>query len=727
MTALRRLTLVLGLAFGLALSPVAAPLLAQEASRQVDETGALVPRQEVPKVATGPGATVAPADPVATLDYAAWERLAQRAERATANRNAGSDALEALRSQIVDWRGALLGAQNANAARIATLRTQIAALGPAPTDGATEAVEIANRRSALTESLVALQAPGLAAEEAYRRADGLVAEIDRVLRERQADQLLKLWPAPINPANWPEAVIGMTDTGQRLWEETAEKWEDAKARTALGDNVPLILLLLALAIGFLVYGQSWMQRLASRLQDRASARGRNILSLLASLGEIVFPLIGVLCAFGALSLTEMLGSLGENVADAFANLALYLVLAAWLGGRVFPRGQSEGPLGLPPERRVEARFNAVAMAALFGLDEVRFAAMDAQSYSEGTTSVASFPGLAVAGLLLFRMGQLLHRHLGAERREGEATSYGMRLIGFLGQGAMAVGIISPLLAAIGYVPAASAMVYPAMLSLFVVGLLLVLQDLVTDIYATVTRSDGAASEALLPVLANFTMALVSLPVFALIWGARTSDLTELWTRFREGFDIGGTRISPTNFLVFAVIFALGYVLTRMLQGGLKNSILPRTSLDQGGQNAIVSGLGYIGIFLAALVAINAAGIDLSGLAIVAGALSVGIGFGLQTVVSNFVSGIILLIERPVSEGDWIEVGTTQGIVKSISVRSTRIQTFDRSDVIVPNSDLISGRVTNWTRFNLTGRLIVPSGQRTMTSQTWPSMLTVCMA
>ncbi|MEO1207164.1 MAG: DUF3772 domain-containing protein [Pseudomonadota bacterium] len=181
------------------------------------------------------------------------------------------------------------------------------------------------------------------------------------------------------------------------------------------------------------------------------------------------------------------------------------------------------------------------------------------------------------------------------------------------------------------------------------------------------------------------------------------DISGVINRALFGFEVGGMRISLLQVAIALALFAAILLVTRTVQSGLSNSVFQPGKTDPGLANSIKTGIGYVGFGLAALAGLSYAGLDITNLAIVAGALSVGIGFGLQSIVNNFVSGLILLVERPIKVGDWIKVADQQGYVRRISVRSTEIETFERASVIVPNSELIAGTVTNLTHRNAMGR------------------------
>ena len=217
--------------------------------------------------------------------------MAARAETALANAAIPDAGLETIRLELTRWRAQLLDAQSANSTRIATLKDQIAALGEGPADPATEDAEIATRRAELAAQMTRLQAPGLAADEAYRRADGLIREIDRVLRERQADALLKLWPNPLYPVNWSDALGALTTTATTLWDETTLKAADPRARAKLADTLPLTLPLLAFALLALWRGRFWAERLVLRFRPPVTARGQRILGFVTSLGQIILPVL----------------------------------------------------------------------------------------------------------------------------------------------------------------------------------------------------------------------------------------------------------------------------------------------------------------------------------------------------------------------------------------------------------------------------------------------------
>ncbi|NQX80274.1 MAG: mechanosensitive ion channel family protein [Hyphomicrobiaceae bacterium] len=206
--------------------------------------------------------------------------------------------------------------------------------------------------------------------------------------------------------------------------------------------------------------------------------------------------------------------------------------------------------------------------------------------------------------------------------------------------------------------------------------------------------------------ANVFLLGVTIALLLLSWGLPFSQLTDSLKSIFFGFEIGQVKISLFQILIGISLFLTVLFVTRLIQSWMSRTLQNTPSVDQGIADSVHTGFGYLGMSIAAMIGISYAGVDLSQLTLVIGALSLGVGLGLQSIVNNFVSGLILLIERPVKVGDWVVIGDEQGYVRKISVRATEIETFDRASVIIPNSALIGGIVQNWTHRNTIGRIII---------------------
>lgn len=175
------------------------------------------------------------------------------------------------------------------------------------------------------------------------------------------------------------------------------------------------------------------------------------------------------------------------------------------------------------------------------------------------------------------------------------------------------------------------------------------------------------------------------------------------------FEINKQPITVSNLLMFVLVISLFAVISRIIRRIFHAQVFPRLAIDQGTQYTLLRITHYLIIVIGAIVAFQFIGIDLTGLAVIFGLLSVGIGFGLQNVTSNFVAGLILLFERPIRVGDRITVGDKEGDVVEINIRSTTIRSLNNIAIIVPNSEFVSSTVINWTYADQRIRLEIDVG------------------
>jgi potassium efflux system protein len=601
-------------------------------------------------------------------------------------------------------------------------------LGPKPKDGQPEeSADVARDRAEREAAVAEFDETQRLGRALLVQANQLTAQISDRRRAAFTRALFEQSSGILSPTLW-------VDVAQALPRELRVL---AVVLSNIGDRLsqqatPWALLLFGLALGTAIALYVGRRHVAPRLVTRDPAvaeparRSRYLAAVAVLLLGAVPAIVGSWVVWTAFDALDFVPSRIEPVVRAaLLGLAFVAFVRALVEAIVAPGHASWRLLPLSEASAVRIARFAVLLASVVVVGKVietfNQAVAAALPFTVATRAVFAL----AAGLIL---AELLRRFaMRASEDEAclgpyvatdaEAGGGPLRIVGWTVVTAIVASVLG------GYVALASFLVDQAIWISILLALLMLGINLADEFIGGTMRGQTRFATALqantglrrksveqIGVLANgaarVVLILVALMLALAPWGIESADIMSSVRAAFFGFQVGDVTISLSAIIISVLLFGLGFGATRVVQRWLDTTFLPATELDAGLRNSIRTAFGYLGIFVAAAIAFSYLGLSLDRIAIVAGALSVGIGFGLQSIVNNFVSGLILLWERPIRVGDLVVVGDGEGYVRRINVRATEIETFDRSTVVVPNSNLISGVVRNRVRSDRTGRVVV---------------------
>jgi potassium efflux system protein len=477
-----------------------------------------------------------------------------------------------------------------------------------------------------------------------------------------------------------------------------------------------------------------VDRLAFRQATRLATMSRLRQSSLALWTVVIAGMVPFLVLWQARPILQGIGALTASL-DAFYLLMFHaIVFAACVEGLgralLSPRRPTWRPMPLSDEVAGRLRFYPAAIAVVIGLTILFAGARSLVAFNASialvTSAIASLLEIAVigSGLVLVARGHAAPATPDHDTPVHDASvhDHGSRLPWVIaGMSAWAALLVSGFAILTGYFALAGFILREMTWIALVLAALFLLLRLSDDLIPALLVPEARAGRILRRGIGATDRALTQISVllcgairvflYLVAWtqvltpfGAGATDLLSRISSADLVLHLGQVTISPGLVLGGTLIFAIGLAATRSFRRWLERSYLPTTSLDLGVRTSLATAMSYTGVLVAIVITSAYLGLSLDRIALLASALSIGIGFGLQSIISNFVSGLILLAERPVRVGDWIAIGDLEGDIMRINVRATEIQMRDRSRLIVPNSDLITKTVRNVTHGASIGRM-----------------------
>ena len=616
------------------------------------------------------------------------------------------------------------------ATQVAALSTQlqlidarVAQLGPV-TPGVVETPDIQAQRKLLARQRSVVDSAIKRGKLLGTEADQLSVEIGRSRSEAFSEHMSVRVSSPLTGDFWGALFHSLPRDGKLLSAFVATEAEAIRHGATRGGLWPALLGLLCAIVLI------WPVRLGLRAVGRryviervpGNRLRRSVLALWLTLVGTFVPGLAAMAVVTGLRTGGMVAPQWDKLASNVLLSCFIAALITALGGALLQRRQASWRLiDISDDTANRLRPWTFAAAAVTLLSVLQTAVRDgvgasgpAQELAEVIAAV--FYIALVFGILL---GGARMRALAVRAAEEDRSD--QSVIAFLSLATWGVLAISVMSLASGYIAFGYFLArFTVWIAVVAAGLYLALIS-VDDICSTAFRRDGKVADVFhhgfgvrrslidqfgvaLSALLRLVLLLIALGLVLFPFGSNIPTLFSQIGRVAQGVTIGQVTISPGAILRALAVLAAGLFVVRGIQKWLTTRYLPATELDAGARNSIAMVARYTGLILAVLWAMASLGIGIERIALLLSALSVGIGFGLQAITQNFVSGLILLAERPVKIGDWVRIGDQEGDVKKISVRATEIQIADRSTLIVPNSELITKSIVNKTMADPLGRI-----------------------
>ncbi len=647
------------------------------------------------------------------------------------------DAIGTAAQKLIDLRTGQLNDLNA----------RLGELGPAPAAGTTEDPDITRQRTTLTRERNGVDADIRLARLVVVDAQQRATELLNKRRQDFEARLTERTASPLSPAFWRAIATAWPDDRERL-QPLAIELRSAVSASLSPPHRNAVLGALALVLLTITVGNMLAERGLVLLAQRILPGGRLRRSLLVIAVVGVNMLLVALALHGLRGLLEdrqLLGEAARELVRELIGVALFMTFVLSLGRALLANARRSWrlppiadamALRLRPFPLLVAIVGALVWipAQVNSLVEASYAALQA-------TQAATAAALTVlVALLLFRLRPAATGGRGRASAaasdappapmattagDGAAAHFTVRpvWVGLLrGLVSLVLLAVTALLAS-GYVALASLVASQLIWTGIVVCAFYVLFKFIDDLCMALLASGSPTGQRLaasfgltatrLDQAAVLLSAVLRLALFFYLvitlmapLGTGPEEVVQRSGQFGSGLRVGEFQFVPAALFSALAVLVAGFVALRVLRVWLDTRYFPASGLEPGMRSSLTTLLGYAGGVLVVAMALSALGIGINRIAWIASALSVGIGFGLQAIVQNFISGLILLAERPVKVGDWVVLGTTEGDVRRINVRATEIQLADRSTVIVPNSEFITKTVRNMTLANAEGRVLI---------------------